>query len=336
MKNAVELAIDEINEKGGIKGKRLELIAIDDKADPKEAVSIAHKFITDPQLYAVVGHLNSGCSIPASRVYAQANLLMISPSSTNPKLTQQGFKNVFRTCTTDNVQGEAAAEFAFSSLKKKKAVILHDKTAYGQGLAEEFKKKFKDLGGEILAFEGITEGDKDFTAILTRVKGYNPEILYFGGMFPEGGLIVKQARELGLKATIMSGDGLYDTEFIKIAGASSAEGTIVSFLVPPIDKLPQAKEFAKKYREKFGAIGPFSPYAYDATKIIIWALENTEKLTRESLIETVRKIKDFPGTTGTISFDEKGDTLRKAIYFYLVKDGKFEFLSSSEEIKEKS
>ena len=211
-KNAVELAFEEINAEGGVLGKKIRLVAMDDKADPKEAVNIARRFAGDRDILAIIGHLNSGCTIAASKVYNEADLAMITPSATNPEITRQGFKNVFRACTTDAAQGRVAGRFAAINLKRKKIAVLHDKTQYGQGLAEEFVKAAKENKAEIAMFEGITKGEMDYTAIASKIKALKPDMVYFGGMYPEGSLLVKQMRDLNIKAVLLGGDGLYAPE----------------------------------------------------------------------------------------------------------------------------
>lgn len=323
MKNGATLAIEEANEQKIVKGVRFELLALDDRADPKEAVNVANQIVSDRNIYGVVGHLNSGCSIPASTVYNRHNLVMISPASTNPKLTLQGFKNVFRTCTTDDVQGGYAAEVIHKDMKIKQVAIIHDKTPYGQGLAEEFKKTFEKLGGKVLCFEGISLGDRDFKALLIKVKGLNPEMIYFGGMYQEAGLISKQAKELTLSVPIVGGDGIFSNEYIKIAGKSS-EGDLATMVGLPPEKLIRAKEFIKKYKERFPQIDmqPYDSYTYDTTQIIIEVVKST-KLDKEKMIEYVRNI-TYQGIIGKTQFDEKGDTLNKTITFYHVKNGQWE------------
>jgi len=319
MKNGATLAIEEANQTS--KEIKFELLALDDRADPKEAVNVANQIVSDKDVCGVVGHLNSGCSIPASTVYNKHNLVMISPASTNPKLTLQGFKNVFRLCTTDDVQGSFAGDFIYKKNLRKVAVI-HDKTPYGQGLAEEFQKTFKNLGGEILCFEGITLGDRDFKALLIKIKEMHPQMIYFGGMYQEGGLISKQAKEIGLNVPLMGGDGIYTGEYIKIAGRTS-EGDMATMIGLPPNKLLKAKDFIKKYNTRFPNIDmqPYDPYTYDTTNIIIEAVKNAG-LDKSKIIDYIKKIK-YNGIIGETRFDEKGDTLNKEITCYRVKDGKW-------------
>ncbi|WP_448588957.1 branched-chain amino acid ABC transporter substrate-binding protein [Thermodesulfobium sp.] len=324
LKNGALMAIDKINAKGGINGKKLELVAMDDKADPKEAVSVAQKFAADPSIVAVIGHLNSGASIPASAIYHQAGLVMVSPSSTNPKLTEQGFNNVFRVCTTDAMQGPFAAKFVKDKLKKDTAVVLDDKTAYGQGLADEFAKAFQADGGKVLMREGINQGDKDFTALLTKIKSVNPQVIYFGGMYPEAGQMVKQMKSLGMnKIDFVSGDGVEDPAFIKIAGAD-ANGTYASNVGPAIEKVPGSKEFIDEYTKKFGnPPGPYALFGYDAALAVITALEKAPKPDRADVLKVMPTV-SFEGMLGKTSFDSKGDTTNKILTMFVVKDEKWQ------------
>jgi len=322
--NGEKLAVEEINAQGGLLGKKVELLAMDDKADPKEAVNVAHKFVSDPDIVAVVGHLNSGATLPASIVYHQANMVMLTPSSTNPKVTKQGFKNVFRACITDEVQGPLCASFAIETLKKEKIAVLHDKTAYGQGIAEQFTKTVIEKGKNLLLFEGITEGERDFMAILTKIKNLNPDLLFFGGIFPEGGIIIKQARQLGLKATFMTGDGCFAPEFMRIAGQAS-EGTVVSFLAPPWEEKKSASEFVATFKKKYGAVKTYAPYGYECVNIIAQAIKIAGKVERRTILEVMND-PDFyyEGILGRTQFDLYGDTKNKDLYFYVVKNGKFQ------------
>lgn len=328
MRNGVLLAVEDANSKGGILGMRLEIVEMDDRHDPKEAVSVAQKLVADKDVVGVIGHLNSGCCIPASDIYRQAGMAMITPSATNPEVTSRqlspnwGPKNLFRVCLTDDVQGELAGKFAIEKLRVKTVAVIHDKSAYGKGIAMEFEKAFRKYGGKVLTIEGITQGDEDFSAVLTKIKGMSPDLIYFGGMFREGGLIVKQARALGIRAIYMGADGLYTPEYIRIGG-EAAEGSIMSFLAPPWDKFESVREFMRRYNERFGEIQTYAPYAYDATNVLIEAIKRAGTTDRRKVSEEVAKTKDFKGITGIITFDEKGDNVNKKVYFYKVSQGKF-------------
>lgn len=329
MKRGAEMAIEEAIKSNKFAGLKLELAPFDDRADPKEAVNAANQIVSDKKIVGVVGHLNSGCSIPASRVYAQHNLIMISPASTNPKLTLQQLepswqwvRNVFRVCTTDDVQGSYGADFAWGKLKLRKFAVIHDKTPYGQGLAEEFAKQLKKIGGTVLSFDGISIGEKDFKALLTRIKANKPEGIYFGGVYSECGLIIRQARELGLNVSFISGDGCFSPELIKIGGPATENAYLTMVGASP-EKLPQAKKFVEKFKSKYPKVDtqPYDHYTYEATNIIIEAVARVEA-DKEKIIDTVKGMK-HKGILGETSFDEKGDTLNKIISVYQVKEGKF-------------
>ncbi|MBI4777819.1 branched-chain amino acid ABC transporter substrate-binding protein [Candidatus Desantisbacteria bacterium] len=276
MKRGAEMAVEEANASGRFQDAKIELAAFDDRSDPKEAVNVANQVISDAKIAGVIGHLNSGCSIPASQIYAKRNLLMMTPASTNPKLTLQGLKNVFRVCTTDDVQGSFGANYCIDKLKITTVAVIQDKTAYGQGLAEEFKKQFESRGGKILSFDGINIGDKDFRALLTRIKNEKPALLYFGGMYSECGLITKQAKELGLQVPVVSGDGIFSPEYINIGGKST-EGDYASMIGTPPEKLPKAKTFMDKFKAKYPGVDmqPYDTYTYEATCMLIEAIEKT-------------------------------------------------------------
>lgn len=320
LKNGVSLAVAEWNEKGGILGKKIELLAEDDQHDPKLAVTVANK-LSNSNAAGVIGHWNSSASIPASEVYRdRGNIPMITPASTNPQLTERGFENVFRVCGRDDQQGKIAAEFVAKALKIKKVAIIHDKTTYGQGLADEFKKA---LGNEVdVVYYGVVvQGDKDFRAVLTSIKDKSPELIYFGGIYPEAGLLVKQAKELGIKSPFMSGDGTIDKEFIKIAGKENAEGTFLTFSPDP-SNIPSAKTFLDKYHAKYGEHGPYSIYAYDAANILLTGIKNAGVLDGKKISETIHNI-TYDGALGAIQFDKKGDVLKAPYVVWITKDGEF-------------
>jgi len=349
MKRGAEMAIEEAKISGRFKDFSLELRAFDDRADPKEAVNVANQIVSDKRIVAVVGHLNSGCSIPASQVYAQHNLIMISPASTNPKLTLQQLepswrwkKNVFRVCTTDDVQGSYGADFTWGKLppnlpakswqagadspqakKIRKVAVIHDKTPYGQGLAEEFAKQFRKLGGTVVSFDGVAIGEKDFKALLTRIKTAKPQALYFGGIYSECGLVIKQARELGLDIPLLSGDGSYSPELIKIAGVKTCENVYITMVGAAPEKIPEAGEFVKKFKTKYPNVDmqPYDHYTYEATNIVLNAITKVGE-NKEAIIDVVHRTK-YQGVLGETTFDEKGDTLNKVISVHRVKEGKF-------------
>ncbi len=315
--HAAQLAVDEVNAKGGINGKKVVLVGMDDKHDPLEATKIANNLVADSSIIAVIGHLNSGTSIPASKIYNQGGILMITPSATNPQLTKQGFNNVFRMCATDEIQGPAMADYLIKEKKYKKIVTLNDKSQYGQGLVDTFTAKAETLGVKIIFADAITQGDKDFVSVLTRIKALNPDVIYFGGMHSEAGLIAKQAKSLGINAKIAGGDGMFGTEFGKIAG-DAASNAIVSFQAPPYDKAnnPNMKNFVANYTAKYGKIVQYAPYSYDAASLVINAISQAEKQDRASVITAMRATKDFDGVTGKVNFAPNGDVINATFYFY--------------------
>lgn len=319
-KNGVTLAIEEWNAKGGVLGKKIIMLIEDDQHDPKQAVSVANKLVNEGAA-GVIGHFNSSCSIPASDVYNRAGIPMITPASTNPQLTEKGYKGVFRVCGRDDQQGRVGAEFVINKLKAKKIAIIHDKTTYGQGLADEFKK-FVEKNIEVVYYGGIIQGDKDFKTVLTSIKGEKPELIYFGGIYPEAGLLVKQARELGISVPFMSGDGTIDPKFIEIAGAKAAEGTYLTFSPDP-KKIPTAMTFIENYEKRFGEIGPYSTYAYDAINIMLSAIKEANSTDGKTVIDKLHSM-EFGGVLGKIKFDGKGDVTVAPYVVWITKDGKFE------------
>ncbi|MBI5629476.1 MAG: branched-chain amino acid ABC transporter substrate-binding protein [Elusimicrobia bacterium] len=320
LRRAVELAVEEANAAKRFPYK-IEALPYDDRADPKEAVNVANLIISDPRIVAVIGHYNSSCAIPAAKVYARAPIPFVTPAATNPDVTRQqlspdwrGPLVVFRVVPTDDVQGPYAAQFVYRNLGKKRISLLHDKTSYGQGLTEEFKETFVPLGGQILSEDGISVGDKDFKALLTRLKQVNPEAVYFGGLYTEAGLIVKQMRELGMKSLFLSGDGSKTTGFFDVAG-DAADGAYLSMVGTPVEALPSAREFVAHYKKRWQGsseeLKPFDHFAYEAAQILFEALERAGP-DRERLIDALRRTK-HSGLLGTTVFDAKGDTLNKTI-----------------------
>ncbi|MBI5406263.1 MAG: branched-chain amino acid ABC transporter substrate-binding protein [Nitrospirae bacterium] len=319
MKNGAEMAITEWNQKGGVLGKKIALLVEDDQHDPKQAVSVANKLVNDG-ITGMIGHFNSSASIPASSVYNKAQIPMITPASTNPQLTEQGFTSVFRVCGRDDQQGLVAATFVADVLRLKKVAVLHDKTTYGQGLADEFVKA---LGNRVAVvdYNGISQEDKDFRAVLTALKGKGAELLYFGGIYPQGGLIIKQARELGINVPFMSGDGVIDQKFVEIAGPSS-EGSYLTFSPDP-ERLGSAKDFLRSYKAVYGEPGPYSIYAYDAANVMLRAIETSKTTEGTAVSKAIHEMK-HAGAVGNLQWDEKGDILRSPYVVWITKNGKFE------------
>ena len=227
LKNGVEQAVEDINAAGGILGQKIVLSAGDDRADPKEGVSVANKFVGDGVKF-VVGHFNSGVTIPSSEVYQENGMLVITPAATNPKVTERNMWNVFRVCGRDDQQGGIAGEIIAKKFAGKRVAVVHDKTTYGQGLADETRKAMNAKGIKEVFYEGVNKDDKDFTALISKLKQANPDLVYWGGLHDTGGLIVRQMRDQGLKAPLMGGDGITDDEFAAIAGPG-AEGTLMTF-----------------------------------------------------------------------------------------------------------
>ena len=312
-----------------IPGHSLALAPLDDQRNPTQAVAAAKKLVADPDVMAVVGHLNSSCTMPASAIYHQARMLHITPISSNPQISRQGFDTFYRTCVTDDLQGPAAALFAVRELGASRIFILDDMTTYGRGLANEFEKKLKALGAAVLGHEGITQGDKDFTPILTKIKAFNPDLLYFAGMFPEGALLIKQKADVGLAARFMGGDGQFDPVLIDLATPQAAEGIYLTTIGSDIHQTPTARAFVAEYEEQFGPIGAYSAYAYEATSIAIWAIRQAGVKDRRAVLATMKTLKDYPGLFGPQNFDEKGDSLIRDVGIFTVKDGRFQFVKTA-------
>lgn len=324
--NAVRLAIDEINaSKPTIGGKPVtfEVMSEDDQADPKTATIVAQRMI-DAGIVGVVGHLNSGATIPASKVYSDNNIPQISPSATAIKYTAQGFKTAFRVMTNDEQQGKVLG--AYAAKLGKKVAIIDDQTAYGQGLAAEVEKAAKAAGANVVAVEHTNDKATDFSAILTSIKGKKPDVIFFGGMDPQAAPIAKQMHQLGMKAQLLGGDGMQTPKFIELAGAD-AEGAIASIPGLPIESMPKGKEFQQKFEAKYGQIQLYAPYAYDAAYVMVEAMKKADSTDPEKYLPELAKT-SYSGVTGNIGFDAKGDLTSGPITLYTVKDGKWTTLET--------
>ncbi|MEY2632484.1 MAG: hypothetical protein RIR00_1138 [Pseudomonadota bacterium] len=326
--NGARLAIEELNAKGleigGAKVK-FELIAEDDQADPKQGTLVAQKFV-DAKVHGVIGHLNSGTTIPASKIYADAGIPQISGSATNPTYTNQGFKTAYRVMANDVQQGKALGEFA-AKLGIKTVAIIDDRTAYGKGLADEFNKAAVAAGLQVVATEYTDDKAVDFKAILTNIKAANPEMVFYGGMDAQGGPLVKQAAELGISSKFLTGDGGCTPEFIKLGGAAT-ENQYCSLPGVPLGKMPKGPAFKQKFTEKFkGEIQLYAPYVYDAVMVMADAMVRANS-TEPAKYLAVLPATSYAGVTATVQFDGKGDLKDGAISLYQAKDGKWAYLET--------
>jgi len=327
IRNGVQLAIEDLNAKGieiGGKKVKFELVAEDDEANPTKATTVAQKLV-DAKVAAVVGHFNSGASIPASKVYADAGIPQISPSSTNPDYTLKGFRTTFRVVAHDGQQGPTLARFAINNLKAKSIAVIDDSTAYGQGLADNFEATVKAMGGKIVAREHTTDKDTDFKAILTKIKGRKPDLIMFGGIDPQAGPMIKQMKDLGIKASFIGGDGMQTPNFIKLAG-EAAEGAMASIPGLPKDQMPGGQAFLEKYKAKFNQdVELFAPMGYDAVFVFVEAMKRAGSADPARFLPEIGKT-DYRGVIGPIAFDDKGDLKNGPITIYAVKGGRWETL----------
>ena len=321
IKLGAQLAVEESSKAFKDLGYDLVLVPQDDQAKPEVGVANARNMVADPEVLVIVGHFNSGVALPASEVYKDAMLTMISPANTATEITDRGYPNVNRVCGRDDVQGPVGARFTAQDLKLKSVYIIHDKTLYGQGVAENFRNEAKKLGLDVLGFDG-TEERANFSPMIIPLKAKNPDLVYFGGIYHQGGLLLKQLREKGVKAKFMGPDGLDSAEMAKIAG-SAVVGSYYTSVAGPPDAYPETAAFAKKYKQRFGKeTESFGMYGYDATLVGIKAIEGWikanggKKPSRADVVTAVRKLKNFKGVTGSIEFDNKGDPV-KAKYFVL-------------------
>ena len=321
------LAIEELNAKGvSINGKKVkfELVAEDDAADPKQGTAAAQKLV-DAKVSGVVGHLNSGTTIPASKIYSDAGIPQISPSSTNPKYTRQGYKTAFRVVADDVHLGGTLGRYAVNELKGKSIAVIDDRTAYGQGVAEEFEKAVKAAGGNLVGHEFTTDKATDFMPILTTLKGKKPDIIFFGGMDAVGGPMMKQMKSLGIKAKFMGGDGICTNEMIKLAGDAMADGQVVCAEAGGVDGALKKgmDEFGVKFKKRFNDdVKLYSPYVYDAVFVMVDAMQRAKSSEPAKYLPELAKTTGFKGVTGTISFDAKGDIKNGALTLYTFKAGK--------------
>ena len=321
MKRGAEMAVADINAAGGVLGQKLRLVIGDDACDPKQAVAVANGFVGKRVVF-VAGHFCSGSSIPASKVYEEEGVLQISPASTNPKLTEEGGDNVFRTCGRDDQQGMVAGNFLADNYAKKRIAIVHDKQAYSKGLADETKKQLNARGVKEVLYETVTAGEQDYSALVSKLKANKVDILYYGGYHPEAGLIVRQMRQQGLKARLVSGDALVTQEYWQITG-KAGEGTLMTFSLDP-----RRNPIAAPVVEKFRAAG-FEPegytlYTYGTIQTFVQAVKGAGTTKLEPMIKALRTM-TFDTVLGKIGFDKKGDVTAPGYVFYEWKNGTYDY-----------
>ncbi|MBY0345899.1 MAG: branched-chain amino acid ABC transporter substrate-binding protein [Neisseriaceae bacterium] len=327
--HGVRLAVEEANKEGiSLDGHPVifEVVTGDDQADPKMATAVAQRMVDD-KVVGVIGHLTSCAAIPASTIYNKAGIPMISGSVTAPKYTQQGYNNVFRLVSDDNKQGVALADFAVKTLNFKRVAIVDDTTAYGQGLADAFEKSVIAAGGTVVKREHTNDKANDFKAILTSIQAQKPEVVFFGGMFSQGGTFAKQMKTLGMSAKYMGADGSYSPEFIKLAG-DAAEGVYASSTGAPKELLPEFASFQVKFKAKFNKeADTYAPYTYDATHVMIAAMKAANSADPKKYLPELAKIQ-YKGVIGDIAFESNGDIKNGAITLYQVKSGKWELVKN--------
>jgi len=325
LKNGAEQAVEDINAAGGINGQKLQVVVGDDVSDPKQGVSIANKFAAEG-VKMVVGHFNSGVSIPSSEVYQEAGIIQITPASTNPRFTDRGLWNTFRTCGRDDQQGAVAGNYLATNFKGKKVAIVHDKTPYGKGLADETQKAMESKGLKAAMYEGINPGEKDYSALVSKLKQTGADVVYFGGLHTEAGLIIRQMRDQGLQSPLMSGDGIVSAEFTSIAGPG-ADGTLMTFSPDP-RKNPNAKDAVAKFKAKNFEPEAYTLYAYAAVQILADAAKQVGGVEPKKMADNMKQGKAFKTVIGDISFDKKGDITRPDYVMYVWKkgaDGKIDY-----------
>jgi branched-chain amino acid transport system substrate-binding protein len=328
--NGAKMAIEELNTKGvtiGGKKVKFELVAEDDGGDPKQGTTVAQKLV-DAKVNGVIGHLNSGTTIPASKIYNDAGIVQISPSATNPKYTQQGYKGAFRVVANDGQLGGTLGRYAVQINKAKKIAVIDDKTAYGEGVAAEFVKGAKGKGAEIVVQEHTTDKSTDFSAILTSIKAKKPDVIFFGGMDAVAGPMLRQMKALGITAKFMGGDGICTADLVKLAGDGIGEGQVVCAEAGGVVDAQKKgmEDFKTTYKKKYGVeVQIYAPYVYDAVMVMVEAMKQANSAESAKYLPMLEKIK-YKGVTGDIAFDDKGDIKDGTLTLYTYKGGKRELV----------
>jgi len=327
--NGVRLAIEEANAAGIVIGGqqvRFEMVSEDDEGNPQKGTVVAQK-IVDAEVAGVIGHLNSGTTIPASKIYFDAGIAQISPSATNVDYTNQGYKTAFRVMANDAQQGVVLGNFAVNNLNAGSIAVIDDRSAYGKGLADQFEKAAKAAGADIITREFTDLTKTDFTAILTRIKGMNPDLVFCGCLDSQSGPMMKQIKNLGLTATFLSGDGSQTKQFLTLGG-DAAEGAYASSPGVPLDKMPGGPAFTAKYTTTFNQdIQIYAPYAYDAANTLIAAIKQADSTDPAVYLPVLAAI-EYEGVSGIVRFDEKGDIKGGSISLYKVSEGQWEYIET--------
>jgi branched-chain amino acid transport system substrate-binding protein len=324
MKNGGELAVEDINAAGGVLGKKLDLEFGDDACDPKQAVAVANQ-MTGNNVALVAGHYCSGSSIPASKVYAEANIVQISPASTNPAFTDnRAGPNIYRVCGRDDQQGGVAGKYIASHFSDKKVAFVHDKTAYGKGLADETKKAMNEAGKQEAMYEAITAGEKDYSALVSKLKQANIDLVYFGGYHTEAGLIIRQMRDQGMNTILMGGDALITQEFWSITGPAG-EGTLMTFSPDP-RKNPAAAEVVKRFKDKGIEPEGYVLYTYAALQAWKQAAEKAKSIESADVVKAMNDT-EFDTVIGKFKFNEKGDPNLPPYAVYRWSNGTYDEIS---------
>ncbi len=327
--NGARMAIDALNAKGvtiGGKKAKFELLAEDDAADPKQGTAAAQKLV-DSKVNGVIGHLNSGTSIPASKIYSDAGIPQISPSATNPKFTRNGYKTTFRVVADDVHLGGTLGKYAVTQLKGKSIAVIDDRTAYGQGVADEFEKGVKAAGGKTVAREFTNDKATDFTAILTSIKAKNPDVVFFGGMDAVAGPMLRQMKQLGINAKFMGGDGICSGELPKLAAGTMGDGQVICAEAGGVEgeQKKSMDQFKADFKKKFNTdVQIYAPYVYDAVMVMVDAMVKAGSAEPAKYLPVLAKTSGYKGVTGTISFDEKGDIKNGALTLFTYKGDKRE------------
>jgi branched-chain amino acid transport system substrate-binding protein len=316
MKNGVEQAAADINAAGGILGQKVTVEYGDDVSDPKQGVSVANNFAADGVKF-VIGHYNSGVTIPASTVYEENSVVQITPASTNPTVTERGMWNIFRTCGRDDQQGKVAGGYILAHFKGKRIAFVNDKTTYGKGLADETLKTINASGMKEVLYEGINTGEKDYSALISKIKQANPDLVYFGGLYTEGGLIVRQMRDQGVKAPLMGGDGITSDEFATVGGPG-VEGSLMTYGPDPRNR-PEAKAAVAEFRAKGFEPESYTLYSYAGVQIIKQAAEAAKSVDPKKVADAMHSGMPFKTVLGDLSYDKKGDITKLDYVMYIWK-----------------